>query len=144
MYLNISTIIKRIELIKTLISLEEEDIIAEQIIKLEEFQSNEKVNELIILLKKKSYGKAINHIEIFINIHKQLTFWIDPEIDALKLEVKSFEFEINNLSDEKADLEKIIHEFGIRHNQELGKLIIKILQFRKENSNSIPSFKFSA
>jgi hypothetical protein len=134
MSLNIPTIIKRIELIKTLVSLEEEDIIAEQIVKLEEFQSNEKVNELIILLKQKSYGEAINKIEIFITLHKQLTFWTDPEIDALKLEVKSFEFEINNLSDEKADLEKIIHEFGIRHNQELGKLIIKILQFRKDNA----------
>ena len=138
MSLNISTIIKRIELIKTLISLEEEEIITEQIIKLEEFQSNEKVNELIILLKQKSYGEAINQIEIFITLHKQLTFWKDPEIDALKLEAKALEVEINNLSDEKADLEKIIHEFGIRHNQELGNLIIKLLQFRKENAKGTP------
>jgi hypothetical protein len=138
MSLNISTIIKRIELIKTLISLEEEEIIAEQIIKLEEFQSNEKVNELIILLKQKSYGEAIKQIEIFITLHKQLTFWKDPEIDALKLEAKSLEVEINNLSDNKADLEKTVHEFGIRHNQELGNLIIKILQFRKENAKGTP------
>jgi hypothetical protein len=134
MSLNISTIIKRIELIKSLISLEEEGIIAEQIIKLEEFQSNEKINELIILLKQKSYGEAIKQIEIFITLHKQLTFWKDPEIDALKLEAKALEVEINNLSDNKADLEKIVHEFGIRHNQELGNLIIKILQFRRENA----------
>lgn len=138
MSLNIPTIIKRIELIKTLISLEEEYIIVEQIFKLEEFQSNEKVNQLIILLKQKSYGEAIKQIEIFITLHKQLTFWKDPEIDALKLEAKSLEVEINNLSDNKADLEKIVHEFGIRHNQELGNLIIKILQFRKENAKGTP------
>lgn len=134
MHLEISKIIKRIELIKNLIALEEEETIAEQTIKLEEYQSNEKVMELIFLLKQKSYGQAISKIDIFINLHKQLTFWIDPEIDALKLEIKSLEVEINNLSDEKADLEKIVHEFGIRHNQELGKLIIKILLLRKENA----------
>lgn len=134
MTLNLSKIIKRIELIKNLISLEEEETISEQTIKLEEYQSNEKVKELISLLKQKSYGQAVEQIEIFINFHQQVTFWIDPEIDALKLEIKSLEVEINNLSDEKADLEKIVHEFGIRHNQELGKLIIKILQFRKENA----------
>ncbi len=138
MSLNIPIIIKRIELIKTLISLEEEEIIAEQIIKLEDFQSNEKVNEIIILLKQKYYGEAVNQIEILINLHKQLTFWIDPEIDALKLEIKSLEVEVNNLSDEKADLEKIVHEFGIRHNQELGNLIIKILQYRKESAKGTP------
>lgn len=134
MHLDLSKIIKRIELIKNLIALEEEETIAEQTIKLEEYQSNEKVKELIFLLKQKSYGQAITQIEIFINLHQQMTYWIDPEIDALKLEIKSLEVEINNLSDVKADLEKIVHEFGIRHNQELGKLIIKILQFRKENA----------
>lgn len=134
MHLDLSKIIKRIELIKNLITLEEEETIAEQTIKLEEYQSNEKVKELIFLLKQKSYGQAIKQIEIFISFHQQVTFWIDPEIDALKLEIKSLEVEINNLSDEKADLEKIVHEFGIRHNQELGILIIKILQFRKENA----------
>jgi hypothetical protein len=121
-------------LIKNLIALEEEETIAEQTIKLEEYQANGKVKELIFLLKQKSYGQAITQIEIFIKLNQQMTFWIDPEIDALKLEIKSLELEINDLSDEKADLEKIIHEFGIRHNQELGKMIIKILQFRKENA----------
>lgn len=121
-------------MIKNLIALEEEETIAEQTIKLEEYQANGKVKELIFLLKQKSYGQAITQIEIFIKLNQQMTFWIDPEIDALKLEIKSLELEINDLSDEKADLEKIIHEFGIRHNQELGKMIIKILQFRKENA----------
>jgi hypothetical protein len=138
MTFNINAIIKRIELIKSLITLEEEDIITEQLIKLEEFRSNEKVNELINLLKNKSYGEAIILIEIFITLHKQLTFWKDPEIDALILEAKALEVEINNLSDNKADLEKIVHEFGIRHNQELGNLIIKLLQFRKENAKGTP------
>jgi hypothetical protein len=41
---------------------------------------------------------------------------------------------LNKLSDEKADLEKLIHEFGVRHNKELGELILKILKFRKNQA----------
>jgi len=42
------------------------------------------------------------------------------------------------LSDEKADYEKLIHEFSVRHNKELGELIIKILQHRKEKAKGTP------
>jgi hypothetical protein len=39
------------------------------------------------------------------------------------------EAKLNKLSDEKTDLEKLIREFGVRHNKELGELILKILQY---------------
>ena len=77
-------------------------------------------------------------IEEFINTHNQRTIFIDPEIEGLKLEIKALEIAINTLSNEKADLEKLIHEFGIRHNKELGELIIKILQHRKEQAKGTP------
>ena len=49
--------------------------------------------------------------------------------------------EYQKLSDEKAELEKLIHEFGIRHNHELGELILKILQQRKQKSKGSPQEK---
>jgi hypothetical protein len=134
MTLEISKIIKRLELIKNLISLEEEESILEQTNKLEEFQSNEEVKIITLLLKQKSYGKAIKQIEIFMISYQQISIYLDPEIDALKFEIKALEGEINALSDQKADLEKLIHEFGIRHNNELGTLIIKILKSRVEKT----------
>ncbi len=48
------------------------------------------------------------------------------------------EAELNKLSDEKADLEKVIHEFGVRHNTELGELILRILRFKKDKSIGTP------
>ncbi len=45
---------------------------------------------------------------------------------------------MNKLSIEKADLEKLIHEFGVRHNKELGELILKILKFRKTEAKGTP------
>ena len=135
---DLSKIIKRLEMIKSLISLEEEDEIGIHISKLEQLVATTEIGYIIDYLKQKSYSKAVTAIEIFINQHQSLTIYLDPQIDALKLEIKSLEFEINSLSDEKADLEKLIHEFGVRHNKELGELIIKILQHRKEKTKGTP------
>lgn len=136
--IDISKIVKRLELIKSFIVLEEEEDIAEQVTKLQQLQTNEEIKEIIFHLQQKSYGKAIKHIEQFLNSHHQVAFYIDPEIEGLKLEAKSLEAELNKLSNEKADLEKLIHEFGVRHNKELGELILKILKFRKNKAKGTP------
>jgi hypothetical protein len=136
--IDLSKLIKRLELIKNLVFLEEEEDIPEQIEKLQQLQINEVVEQIIIYLNEKSYGKAIEAIEIFLNSNKQVVFYIDSELEGLKLEAKLLEAEVNNLSDEKADLEKLIHEFSVRHNKELGELIIKILSYRKEQSKGTP------
>ncbi len=131
-------IIKRLELIKSLISLEEEDEITTHVSKLGQLVLTPELITLIIYLKEKSYSKAVIAIEVFINQHHNLTVYIDPEIEGLKLEAKSLEAELNKLSNEKADLEKLIHEFGVRHNKELGELILKILRFRKNKAKGTP------
>lgn len=136
--IDLSKIIKRLEMIKSLISLEEEDEIGIHISKLEQLVSTTEIENIINCLKEKSYSKAVTAIEVFINQHQSLIIYLDPEIDALKLEIKSLEEAINFLSDEKADLEKLIHEFGIRHNKELGELLIKVLQYRKESTKGTP------
>lgn len=136
--INFSKILKRLDVIKSLISLEEEDEIGIQISKLEELALSVKFQSIIVYLKEKSYSKALKEIEMFISKHHSLVFYLDPEIDALKLEIKSLEAAINFLSDEKADLEKLIHEFEIRHNKELGELLVKILKYRKENTKGTP------
>ena len=131
---NLSIIIKRLELIKNLIALEEEEQIVEQICKLETLEINHTIQKITNTLKQKSYGKAIKEIEEFINLQSQVTFYIDTETQALKFEAKSLERQIQDLSNEKAELDKLIHEFSIRHSKELGELIIKILKHKKEKS----------
>ena len=132
--MDLSRIIKRLELIKSLISLEEEDEIDNHVSKLEQQVLSIELENIVIALKEKSYSKAVTAIEIFINQHHNISIYIDPEIDALKLEIKLLEVTINSLSNEKADIEKLIHEFGVRHNKELGELLIKILKNRKEKA----------
>ncbi len=131
-------IIKRLELIKSLIALEEEQEISIHVSKLEQQVLPTGLKNIVVYLKEKSYSKAVIAIEEFINNNHRLTTYLDPEVDALKFEIKSLEVALNDLSDEKADLEKLIHEFGVRHNTELGELIIKILRYRKEKANGTP------
>lgn len=125
----------------SLISLEEEDEINAHVSKLELLILTPELDNIITNLKEKSYSKAAMAIEVFINQHHNLTVYNDPEIDGLKLEAKSLEAELNKLSNEKADLEKLIHEFGVRHNKELGKLLLKILNFRKRKAKGTPQEK---
>ena len=131
-------IIKRLELIKSLVALEEEKEINAHVLKLKEFSTDIELRTIISLLEQKAYSQAMPAIETYINQHRQLTAYIDPEIEGLKLEAKSLEAELNALSDEKADLEKLIHEFGVRHNNELGELILKILGYRRKKAKGTP------
>lgn len=136
--IELSKIIIRLQMIKSLIALEEENEIAFHISRLRQFLLYGELENIIILLEGQSYSQAMPAIESFINQHNQVVFYIDPELEGLKLEAKVLEAEVNLLSDEKADLEKLIHDFGVRHNNELGELILKILQFRKSKAQGTP------
>ena len=67
-----------------------------------------------------------------------VTTYKDPELELLLKEVEYLEDALSTLSNEKADIEKMISQFELRHNMELGELILKILQFRKLNTKNTP------
>ena len=131
---DILKIIKRLELIKSLILLEEETEIDAHVVKLRQSTADKELEEIIILLDQKAYSKVMPAIQAFINRHHQVDLYIDPELEGLKFEAKVLEVEVNELSTEKAEIEKLIHDFGVRHNNELGELILRILRFRKSQA----------
>jgi hypothetical protein len=133
-----SLVIKRLELIKNLISLEEEEELEHHITRLQNLVCSSEVTKIVNCLQERMYGTAIILIEDFLTANHQIAVYIDPEVQALKLEVKGLEKKIQLLNDEKSELDKMIFEFGVRHNQELGELILKILQFRKDQSKGTP------
>lgn len=134
-------IFKRLLLIKNLISLEEEDEILEQLNKLLLLQVDDEIILIAKCIKQKYYGKASILIETYINKFNRLTVFIDPEIEALRFEAKTLEKQIQELSNEKSELDKLIHEFNVRHNLELGELIIEILKRRKEKTKGSSEFQ---
>lgn len=136
--IELNKVLKRLELIKSLIYLQEEDAIFHQTDKLVQIQTDEEIQKIVFLLTQKAFGKAIIAIEDFLSKHTQISIYTDPEIEALRFEAKALEKQIQERSDEKAELDKLIHEFNVRHSQELGQLILKLLLCRKEQSKGTP------
>ena len=127
----LSKIIKRLEIIKNFVILEETDEISRSTLKLEQYLFNSDINEIIALIQKEDFGDAIHKIENFINKNQQLSIWTDPEIAALKLEIKNIENQINAFDNEKTELEKILADFQHQHSIELGEIILEILKLRR-------------
>jgi len=124
-------IIKRLEILKNYILLEDIDDIEKTANKLKQFDFNSDLSEIMELLNEEEFSTAISKIQKFISNHNQLLVWTDPEIAALKLEIKNIENQINAFNNEKIELEKLLSEFQHRHTIELGEIILEILKLRK-------------
>lgn len=130
--IDIGKLVKRLQVVKNFISLGETDELPSQIAKLRTMSFSAELNELIHDIEAKRYSDAVTKIESFINRYQQLALYEDPELNALKVEIKALELELTSISNEKADAEKLVVEFGIRHNQILGAVISKILKLKIE------------
>ncbi len=127
----LSKIIKRLEILKNYILLEDVEELNKETLKLKEYTFNSDLQEIIEDLKKQEFAQAINKIQNFISRNQQPSIWADPEIAALKLEIKNLENQINAFDNEKIELEKTLSEFQHRHTIELGEIILEILKLRK-------------
>lgn len=124
-------IIKRLEIIKNYIVLEDIEDVNNEIQKIEQYDFNDEIKTLITVIQQKEFTVAIMLIQQFINKNQQLTLWNDPEISGIRLEIKLLESQINAFDNEKIELEKILSDFQYRHTLELGSLILELLKLRK-------------
>lgn len=120
-------ILKRLEIIKSSIAIEDDEIVEMQITKLKQ-NANETVQRIISLLENRDYPQAIETIEAFIKQQTALSVYIDPELSALKLQLKKLEEELTQKEAEKADVIHEIEEFNHAYHRALGKLIEAILK----------------
>jgi hypothetical protein len=127
----LNKIIKRLEILKNYILLEDTDELKRESTKLKTYDFNSDLRAIIDDLNNKAFSSAINKIQNFVSKNQQLSVWTDPEIAALKLEIKNLENQLNAYDNEKIELEKTLSEFQHRHTIELGDLILEILKLRK-------------
>ncbi|WP_298910985.1 J domain-containing protein [uncultured Psychrobacter sp.] len=59
------------------------------------------------------------------------TLFEDININALKLEIRQLEYQLNAYNNEKIELDQLLSEFHHRHTNELGSYIEKLLNLRK-------------
>lgn len=132
-------ILIRLETLSNAIKLEDEEDVSYQVNKIKDLIPKDivdiKVNELLKIIEhclKKSYSNAITLILNYTKEHKQLIIYNDPEIPALKLEVRVLEYQVSCLEDEKTEIEKQINRYKIAYNLNLGELIKEILFLKRK------------
>jgi phosphatidylserine/phosphatidylglycerophosphate/cardiolipin synthase-like enzyme len=116
--INWSNVIIRLETLLNVIHLEDEDDIFYQSDKIKallpkktEDEKIIKIHSILNLCKRKEFTKAVNEIQEYTRIYKQITIYKDPFIPALQLEIRGLEFQVTSLEDEKTDLEKLISTY---------------------------------
>jgi len=125
----------RLETLLNVIRLEDEDDILYQTKKIKILLLDAPPSEIITILEliaKQKYQESVIQLTTLLQKLRQITTWQDPEIPALQLEIRSLEWQLSSLEDEKLDIEKQIYVFDIKHNLELGELIISILKLKKQ------------
>lgn len=127
----INKIIKRLEILKNYILLEDIEELKKETGKLEAYDFNADLDEIIEDVRREEFALAIKKIQNFISKNQLLSIWIDPEVAALKFEIKNLENQLNAFDNEKIELEKLLSEFQHRHAIELGNIILEILRLRK-------------
>lgn len=127
----LNKIIRRLEILINYILLEDIEELNKETNKLQQYDFNSDLLEIINDVKKQEFASAIIKIQNFISRNQQVSIWIDPEIAALKLEIKNLENQLTRYDNEKIGLEKLLSEFQYRHTIELGDIIVRILKLRK-------------
>ena len=131
-------IIKQLELIKELILLQDDEQVAKVLPNLGSHELNLEMEQIIKQLKNKKFVQANLLIESYINKHTELIIFINPAIEVIRNKLKILAIKIKNLENTKAEIERIINTFNIRYNSELGELILKNLENRKEKFKNTP------
>ena len=129
--LDLSKVLKRLDLIKTLIALDEPDELAPHLDKLSQQHLTDELEQIVGLLRRGQYAEAISRIDQFGKQHTTLVAYVDAELSALKIEIRILELQVQALEAEKADIEKTLHEFSVQHSLRLGDLILKLLELRR-------------
>ena len=124
-------IVRRLEILKNYILLEDVEEVQKEANKLSVFDFNTDLSSIIQDIEQEAFTSAINRIQAFLSSNQQLASWTDPEIAALNLEIKTLENQLSGFANEKIELEKVLSEFQYRHTQELGEIILEILKLRK-------------
>ena len=140
---DIAPLLKRLEILKNAIALQDVEDINIQSAKIEKLTAS--FTDLDIILEagwilervnKMAYGDAMQQISVLLYRFTSVALWANPEVQGLQAEINLLATQINSLESEIGDIEKVIHEFDQRNTLELGEIAIKILTFKRRRAAS--------
>ena len=136
--LPLDKIIKRLEIIKNYVILEDVEDITRENTKLKIYAFQQDIADITKALQQHSFKTAISLIDQFIKNHHALVIYNDIDVSALKLEIRQLEHQLNAYDNEKIELEQLRSEFHHRHTSELGSFIKRLLHLRKISTKDNP------
>lgn len=123
---------RRLEMIRNLILLGEQDDVASHVRKLRPVAKILQASRIIEALDNGEYRVALEEIDAYLRRATALVVAGYADIPRLRFQLESLELRLESLSDEKAELERRLITFNRRHNDALGDLIQRILKARAE------------
>lgn len=129
---DIGRILKRLQVIKNFISLEEDEDLQMQATRLKKDADVESIADIIKCLTSKEYSKAILLIDELITKYSQVVIYENPLLIALRLELRDLEYRSIAIDAEINEKEKVISFYNYLLNKHLGELLEEILQLKKE------------
>ena len=126
-------ILKRLEIIKNAIAMEENDLIVMQVKKIKTLSFiDNSLQHILDLISVNKFENVIQLIEQYKQDRTSLTIYEDPQVLGLKLELKLLENKLNELTDTKAELDRVLNEFNNQYFHFLGAVIENILKIKAE------------
>ncbi|ABP62181.1 DNA repair ATPase [Enterobacter sp. 638] len=126
-----STPIKRLEIIKNAIELEDDDIILSQLARLRSEAFDDELLAIVTALENQNYTAAMAAITAWLQSQRAMTQWRDPQVAASKLELRALEERLRDLIDRRNARVQQLDEFNDLYFSRLGPLMSQILQLRK-------------
>ncbi len=129
-YMN-QDIIKRLQVIKNLISLGEVELVDLQTGKLPVEENEAQLQQIKNDLVNHEYASAALLIEEFLSRASRILPFEDPEIAGIRLQLTALEIRLADLQSQKIEIEKQLYHFNTRYQKELGVIILELVELKK-------------
>lgn len=125
-------IIKRLEIIKSAIELEDEEIIRQQLIHLKNEPQDAVITTIVQAIEARRFSDTMQNISAWLQAQRALSTWQDPSVAASKLELKALEAQLRDLIDKRNARVQILDDFNDLYHLRLGPLMSRILELRQQ------------
>lgn len=129
--LDLRQLLRRLEVIHNLLLLDDHELLAAQVARLEPVRSSPAITELLDQLRRRDWAAAHASLAALLARGLALMPYDDPELAALRLELRTLEAQVVALSQEQAEVERLSQEFARRQQTELGDLLEEYLYLQQ-------------
>lgn len=129
-------LIKRLEIIKSGIELEDDDIIRHQLPYLKSETQDPVLVFIVMAIEQGKFTQALDAIATWLGSKQGVIQWQDIEQAACKLELKALEEQLSELIDKRNERIQLLDDFNDLYLVRLGPLMKQILNLRRQLAES--------